>query len=161
LLVGGSAVVVVVLLVILSTRGDGATNDAGPGREVPATAPARSTPPAVSIGRARSGKPPAKPPPELTVDTLREFQTVLDEAKELINEGKKARTGRGENKVARAAMARVTKLLRQWEQKIAGPLRWQEDAEMEDWAQPAEYVRLEQMFVKFAKYKKEARMGGG
>lgn len=163
LLIGGAAALLVVGLIVFSQMNngsDGGNKNDKPGTQTQ-TEQKSSTLPKVALGDARSGKPPAKPAPELTVETLQKLQAMLDDAKLLINDGKRARTGRGDNQAARAKMGEASALLRQWEQMIAAPLLWQEDAEMEDWAQPAAYVTLSKMYDKFAKYQKEARMGGG
>ena len=163
LMIGGAAVLLIGGLIAFSQMNKG--SDAGNKNDTPGTQKQteqnNKTLPSVALGKARSGKPPAKPAPELTVETLQKLQAMLDEAKELINDGKRARTGRGDNAAARTKMGEASELLRKWEQMIAAPLLWQEDAEMEDWAQPAAYVTLSKMYDKFAKYQKEARMGGG
>jgi hypothetical protein len=44
---------------------------------------------------------------------------------------------------------------------IEAPLRWQEKADLGSWAQPAEYVTLENLYGEVSKLEKRVRMGGG
>lgn len=167
LLLAGAGVVVVVLVVALSNRGGGQAANAGqsppstgrgtaPAAAAPAPAPAK-----VALAGAKAGKPPQKPAPPLTAATLQELQDLLDRIKALRNEAVTARTGNADVQLARAKMGDAKVLLDQWEAKIVEPLRWQEDAQMEDWAQPAEYVTLETLYATFSRLDNEVRKGGG
>lgn len=162
LILGGLAVVVVVVFLVAS-RGDRTAAASGgnvPAAPAPAAKGAAASPP-VQVGKSRAGKTPGEPAPALTAADLQEFQRMLDEAKQLVNEGKNARTGRGDIPAARAKMGEAARVLEAGQDRLAAQLRWQELAELDDWAQPAEYVTLTKLYEMFSKLQKEARMGGG
>jgi hypothetical protein len=52
-------------------------------------------------------------------------------------------------------------VLGEWESLVDAALRWQEEAQLGEWAQPAEYVTLEQMAGDYSSLLKKVRMGGG
>lgn len=164
LLIGVGAAVVVGLAIVLTRNGD---KPADQGTPTPAVAkPAETSKPApaasnLQMSTAKAGKTPTTPPPALTPATLQELDVLLGQIKALRNEAVTARQGSGDNQGARAKMSEAYKLCVQWQQKVDAPLRWQENAQMEDWAQPAEYVTLEKLFAGFQKLNNEVRKGGG
>jgi hypothetical protein len=115
----------------------------------------------VSLGGAKAGKTPEQPAPPLTLATLQELQDLLTRIKTLRNEAVTARTGSSDVQKARASMGEAKQLLEQWEAKVAAPLGWQEQAQLENWAQPAEYVTLESLYATYARLDNEVRKGGG
>jgi hypothetical protein len=124
----------------------------------PAPTPASSP---LQLQSAKQGKTPKEPAPALTQATLQELSSLLDKVTTLRNESVTARAGSSDNQTARAKMSEAYDLLQQWQQKVDAPLRWQESAQMEDWAQPAEYVTLEKLYAKFQRLNNEVRRGGG
>jgi hypothetical protein len=145
----------------------GSGESAPPATPAPASQPAapaaQSSPaaPTVQMSSAKQGKTPTTPPPPLTQATLQELSNLLEQVKALRNEAVTARTGSADNAKARAKMAEAHKLLQQWQQMISAQLKWQETAQWEDWAQPAEYATLEKLFSTFSRLDNEVRKGGG
>lgn len=127
----------------------------------PAKAPEPSPKAPIQLAGAKAGKTPTTPAPALTQATLQELEAMLLQVKTLRNESVTARQGSGDNQTARSKMSEAYKILEQWQQKVEAPLRWQENAQLEEWAQPAEYVTLEQMYASFQKLNNEVRKGGG
>lgn len=166
LLLGGAAVAVVVVLFLAFGKGGAGQQPVQASQSkqpaaVPAPPPGNTGSTPVSLLGAKAGRPPKTPPPSLAQNTLTELQGLLNRVKDLRNEAVTARTGAGDNQAARAKMSEARGLLEQWKAKVDAPLRWQEDAQLEGWAQPAEYVTLENLFATFQKLEKEVRMGGG
>lgn len=164
MIVGGAVLVVVVLVVVLSRGGAAPANAAGPGAAPVATPPpAVATPAAepVQMRPAKAGKAPATPAPALTAAVLQELSDLLARIKALRNEAVTARTGNADVATARAKMGEAKTLCEQWLAKIAAPLQWQEQAQMDDWAQPAEYATLESLYATYSKLENEIRKGGG
>lgn len=164
LMLGGAAVVVVAVL-FFAFRGGEKPAQAGSGQKPAAAAPksdaAKPASGPVQLSGAKAGKTPTTPPPQLTQATLQELSDLLVRITALRNDAVQARTGSGDNKTARATMSQAKELLDEWKAKVEPSLRWQEEAQMEDWAQPAEYMTLESLYAKFQKLEKEVRMGGG
>jgi hypothetical protein len=163
---GVGALVVIVLIVVMNSGGKETadkprtpTGSAGTPAAAPAPSPAAATP-AVALGAARGGKAPTTPAPALTVATLEQAHALLNEAKELNNEGVRLRTA-GKNQEARDAQSQAKDKIDAIKQLVAKPSEWQELADMEGWAQPAEYVALEKLYGEVAKIEKRIRMGGG
>jgi hypothetical protein len=160
---GVGALVVIVLIVVMNSGGkepaDKPASSAGTPAAAPAPSPAAATP-AVALGAARGGKAPTTPAPALTVATLEQAHALLNEAKELNNEGVRLRTA-GKNQEARDAQSQAKDKIDAIKQLVAKPSEWQELADMEGWAQPAEYVALEKLYGEVAKIEKRIRMGGG
>jgi hypothetical protein len=160
----GAGVAIVVGLGVVLTRGGDKPAEKGAAPPPPVVQPAAAPKPVVSnlqLSAAKAGKTPTTKPPELTAATLQELDALLLRIKTLRNESVTARAGSSDNQTARAKMGEAYKLCEEWQQKIDAPLRWQENAQMEDWAQPAEYVTLEKMFATFQKLNNEVRKGGG
>ncbi len=161
--IGGIGVAVVGLLVVVfANRG----NDAEAGGNQPVNPPPFATPavtptpaPAVSES-SRAGKTPTKAAPALTAETLQQARTLLGEAKALCNEGVTARTA-GNNQEARTKQSAAKDKIDALKAMVAVPALWQEEAQLSDWAQPAEYVALEKLYAEVSKIEKQIRMGGG
>lgn len=161
----GISVALVVVLVLVLNRGAAAPASAGqtpakqegavPTAEVPAAAAK------IRLGAAKAGKAPTAPAPTLTEATLQELSDLLARIKTLRNESVSARTGGGDNQSARAKMGEAKLLCEQWIQKCKAPLQWQEQAQMDDWAQPAEYATLEHLYASYQRLENEVRRGGG
>lgn len=159
----GIGVVLAAGAVFVLSRGG---NDAKAGAQKPPSAtPAKAPEPApkapIQLAGAKAGKTPSTPAPALTQATLQELEAMLLQVKTLRNDSVTARQGSGDNQTARAKMSEAYKILEQWHQKVEAPLRWQESAQLENWAQPAEYVTLEQMYTSYQKLNNEVRKGGG
>ncbi len=166
-MVGGGAIAIVILLVLM-TGGGGENADAsgktGSGSQNAdssqnAKSPARPARTPAS-GTAKAGKTPDRPAPALSHDTLDKLDDLLAEAKTFYNEGVRARNAT-EHQKAREAQSKAKAKLDAWEKLVEPQLRWQEEAEMEDWAQPAEYDLLTRRYPTFSKLQKMVRMGGG
>ena len=91
---------------------------------------------------------------------LQKANALVDEAKALNNEGTRLRNA-GENRAARAKQSEAKRKIDAALASIDAPSVWQEEADMEGWAMPAEYVTLGNLYVRIAKYQKLIRMGGG
>ena len=155
------AVAVVVAVVLLSQGGG--TRAASPAAQPAAAAKSQpaATPTPLPKAAAKQGKPPSTPPPPLSEATLQELNDLLSRIKALRNEAVQKRSGQGDTQGAKATMEQAHKLLEQWQQTVQPQLRWQENAQMEDWAQPAEYVALEKLFGVYQRLNNEVRKGGG
>ncbi|MEZ6036913.1 MAG: hypothetical protein R3F29_05500 [Planctomycetota bacterium] len=160
MILGGVGVVVVIILLVVMNQGGGSEKksdkDATPAKPA-AAAPAMPT---VQVSGAAAGKTPSKPAPALTADMLGQVQKLLDEATALQNQGATLRTN-GDNQGARDVQSQAAAKLETLRNLIDNQLTWQEEAEMEGWAQPGEYVTLGKMWTKIAKLEKAVRMGGG
>ncbi len=111
----GLLVVVVLLVVMNSGGGDGGSKADQPKANAPSSSsggssPSRSSTP-VPQGTAKKGAKPDVAAPALSREDLSYFQGVLDQAKDLINQAKTARTGRGDNATARKHMSEASDLL--------------------------------------------------
>ena len=158
-MIGAIAVVVVIVLVVMMKGGgdkkEEPKKDPAPVAAAPAPVPAAGT-----AGTAKAGKTPGRPAPALTQETLGKLDELMAKAKAAYNEGSTKRTA-GDNDGARAKQAEAKVHLDQWKELVAAQLVWQEEAQMGDWAQPAEYPTLEKKFGPFATLEKTVRMGGG
>lgn len=161
-MVGAAAIAIVIVLVIMM-RGDG-EGDTNESTDQPTPAVSDKTTPRsvapASFSSAKAGKTPTRPAPALTHETLSRLDEILAEAKTHYNEGVTKRLA-GDNSGARAAQAKAKVLLEQWESLIEPQLRWQEEAEMEEWAQPAEYDLLTRKYAPFSRLQNMVRKGGG
>ncbi|MCA8953461.1 MAG: hypothetical protein KDE27_28370 [Planctomycetes bacterium] len=162
IMIGAAAVAIVVVIFLIMPGGGDDSGKTSGGDSKPAVAD-KSTPlqaqPA-SAGTAKTGKTPARPAPPLSQETLTKLDELLAAAKVHYNAGVTARNA-GNNAEARAEQAKAKEQLDQWEQLVEAQLRWQEEAEMEEWAQPAEYDLLTRRYPQFSKLQKSVRMGGG
>ena len=52
-------------------------------------------------------------------------------------------------------------MLEQWNQLVESNLLWQEEAQLGDWAQPAEYTQLEKLFGAYQTLNNKVRKQGG
>jgi hypothetical protein len=163
-LILGGVGVAVVAGVFLLRRGDDKPAAAESRQTPPATAPAASAPAAatskLSLAGAKTGKTPTKPAPALAAATLQQVQDLLNEAKALSNEGVTLRTA-GDNQKARDKQTAARDKIEAAKKLIEQPLLWQEEADMSDWAMPAEYVTLTSLFGEMSKLEKKIRMSGG
>jgi hypothetical protein len=167
MLFGGVAVVVVVILLVVMNRGgDGAANGepakATPGAaERPGTPPANPTPaPAAGTFAAKAGKTPGRPAPPLAQTLLDQCFALLAQGKALSNEGVKLRLA-GDNEQARAKQSAASDKVEEIKRLTTTNWAWQEEAELGDWALPAEYVRLGSLYTEIGKLENQVRKGGG
>jgi len=157
----GAGAIVVIVLVIFMMKGTGDQAPANtPKVAQPAAQPQAAPAPSVSMAPKKLGKKPTRPAPELSQATLQELDQLLLKITELHNAGTTARLA-GDNATARTKEGEAKQLLEQWKDKIDAQLRWQEEAQMEDWEQPAEYVTLERIYGRYQTLTKRVRMGGG
>lgn len=153
----GVAVVVVLLLVMSGGDKDGASSSA-PAPAAPATA--ASSPAAPAVESAKAGKPPARPAPPLSAETLQRARDLLAAAKTLSNEGVTARTA-GNNEVARSKQSAASDQIEALKALTKTQWAWQEEAEMDDWALPPEYVALGKLYSEVSRIENQIRKGGG
>lgn len=169
MLFGGIAVAVVaVLLVVMSRGGDdaatgtgGTTSGAAPGSRSPAP-PANLTPapqPGATSFAAKAGKPPGRPAPPLDAATLDQCRKLLAEAKAISDEGVKLRMA-GDNEQARARQSVASDKIEEVKRLTATAWLWQEEAELGEWALPAEYVNLAQLYDRLGPLENQVRRGG-
>lgn len=160
--IGGAVVAVIVLVLVLNRSSDPANAGQTPAQPKAATPAVAAKPTAdpIRLGAAKAGKAPSTPAPTLTTATLQELSELVRQITDLRNESVQKRTN-GDNMGARAKMSEAKKFCEQLVAKVSAQLQWQEQAQMEDWAQPAEYVELERIYGKFQKLENEVRRGGG
>ncbi len=163
LILGGvGLLVVVILLVVMSQSGKkpAATPTPTPTPAAQPKAPHQSAPTQVAAGAAKAGKTPTKPAPALTQDMLQKAASLLDEAKALSNEGVKVRNA-GDSAGARTKQSQAKDKIDEVKALLAAPLRWQEEADLEDWAMPAIYSSLGKLYNEVSSLEKKVRMSGG
>jgi hypothetical protein len=112
------------------------------------------------LAAAKAGKTPARPAPTLLAATLGQARALLQEAKDLRNEGVNLRKA-GNNEAARDKQSAAKVKIDAIKDLVDAPLLWQEEAELEGWAQPPEYVTLANFYGEVSKIEKDVRMGGG
>ncbi len=156
------AIAVVVLLLVMSGGGSNKPAASGSSTSTPAAAPAASPTAVVSVpaGSAKAGKTPDRPAPALTQDTLGKLAQLQAQATELFNESVNLRNG-GDNMKAREAAGRAKDVLDQWNQLVEPNLLWQEEAQLGEWSQPAEYIQLEKLFGAYQTLNNKVRKQGG
>jgi hypothetical protein len=164
-LLGGAVVLVVVGVLVLNhggaaAAGTGAGVAPAPvaGNAAPSSQPASDK---IALAAAKAGKTPARPAPALPASTLQELSDLLGRIKALRNESVDARTSRADVQTARDKMGEAKQLCEQWLGKIQPQLSWQEEAQMDNWAQPAEYATLERLYQTYQRLENEVRRGGG
>jgi len=158
-MIGAIAVVIVIVLVVMMKGGNKEDPAAKKAPEPVAVKPAPAVAPAQAAS-AKAGKTPKRPAPALTQETLAKVEEMLRTMKAFYNEGATARQA-GDNTKARDKMAQAKDVLEQIDKLLAEPLLWQEEAQMDNWAQPAEYISLEKVYGDVMKLAKMVRMGGG
>jgi len=162
MILGGVGLLVVVVVLVMMNSGGGDQNTAETAPKPAATQPA-STPKttvAVPTGSARAGKTPTRPAPALTAQMLQQSAELLAEAKALCNDGITARTA-GDNQGARDKQSQAKDKIDAAKQLMTVPLGWQEEADLEGWAMPAEYGALEKLYGQLSSLEKRVRMSGG
>ena len=160
LILAGAAVLVVVVFLVLRKSGSESADQGGDQQTNESTRPATTPQTSSSTPPASSGKTPDRPAPELTADTVAKVMVLMREAKSLNNEGVVARNA-GENMVARSKQSEAKKKIDQLKLLIEKQSEWQEEAEMEEWAQPGSYVKLTKIWGDIALLQKRIRMAGG
>jgi len=165
LILGGvGALLLIVVLVMLNSKSGGDDDQQGDNQQnqqqQAKPEPKKSAPMPLKTGSAKAGKTPDRPAPTLTNEMLAKANGMIEEAKALNNEGVKLRNG-GDNKAARAKQAEAKRKLDECIAFLEVPALWQEEADLEGWAMPAEYVTLGHLYVRIAKYQKRIRMSGG
>lgn len=163
LILGGLGLLVVVIVLVVMSQGGG-KGSATPAPAKPAAANGKQphVPAATSVptGAAKAGKTPTTPPPPLTQDTLQKAASLLDEAKTLFNDGVRLRNS-GDNAGARTKQSTAKDKIDEVKNMLATPLRWQEEADLEGWAMPAEYTALGKFYGDVSSLEKKVRMSGG
>jgi hypothetical protein len=163
-LFGGIGVAIVASLVTVFVATSKKQDDADPAKApAPVAAPKAPHVPAataVPTGTAKAGKTPARPAPALTTAMLGQAASLLDEAKALCNEGVKLRTA-GDNQAARAKQSAAKDKIDAIKQLLAEAAGWQEEADLDGWAMPAEYGALVKIYEQIGPLEKRVRMSGG
>lgn len=159
---GGIGLAVVVVLVVMMRGGGGdgaakASGDAAPKSAQSASAPA---PTPVKLEAPKGGGSPKRPAPPLSEATLQQARELLASAKSFCNEGITARTA-GDNQKARERQSLAKDKIDELKKLVADQSLWQEEAQLGDWAQPAEYMTLEKLLGELGPLEKRVRMGGG
>lgn len=159
-LVVGAAAVVGFLLVMSGNKSpDQGTKPTA--TSTPAAAPAAPTPVvSVPAGSAKAGKTPLRAAPPLSQETLGKLSQLEAQATELFNESVNLRNG-GDAMKAREAAGRAKDVLDQWNRLVEPNLLWQEDAQLGEWSQPAEYIQLEKLFGAYQTLNNKVRKQGG
>jgi len=165
MILGGAGALLLVLLLVVMNSGSGDDGEEGGANQPETRQPARpaaSQPQATDLkmASASAGKTPDRPAPTLTREMLQKANAMIDAAKALNNEGTRLRNA-GDNRGARAKQSEAKRKLDEAIEYLAAPSAWQEEADLEGWAMPAEYVTLGNLYVRIAKYQKRIRMGGG
>lgn len=158
---GGALVVVVIIIYFVMSSGGGSDTNQNSGTPAPAAnqaAPA-PTPAPMPSGNAKAGKTPSRAAPALTGETLAKLDELYGKASGLYNEGVNLRTA-GDNRGCRDKMTQANDLLVQWTATVKDQLAWQEEADMENWAQPAAYSELESRYKNFSKLQRSAQLNG-
>lgn len=164
-LFGGIGVAIVAALIVVfmsSSKGDKAKDkpaDPAPAAAAP-KAPHVPAPTSLQLGSAKQGKTPGRAAPALTAEMLGKAMALLDEAKTLSNDGVKARTA-GDNEGARQKQSAAGDKIEAAKASLKEQAAWQEEADLSDWAQPAEYVSLANLWTQLTTLEKKARMSGG
>lgn len=161
LLLGGVGLVVVIALVVLMGGGD---KDGGsgntPSTTKPVAAPAAATPAPTSTSAGKQGKAPTKPAPALAADTVQKARDLIAEAKALSNEGVQARNA-GNNELARQKQSAASDKCEAVKAMTATNWAWLEEAELESWTMPGEYVDLGKVYTDLLNLENRIRKGGG
>lgn len=163
LILGGlGLLVVVIVLVVMSQSGGKGGATPAPAKPPAANGKQPHVPAATSVptGSAKAGKTPTTPPPALTQDTLQKAASLLDEAKTLCNDGVRLRNS-GDSTGASAKQSEAKVKIDAIKSLLAAPLRWQEEADLEGWAMPAEYTALGTFYGSVSSLEKKVRMSGG
>lgn len=165
MILGGVGVLVVVVVVAMMNSGGSKAAETAPATPAPASATPPASQPAsapapVQLASAKAGKPPSRPAPPLTQAMLDQVRSLTAAAGVLFNEGVKARTD-GNNTLARDKQAQAKDTLDKVQVLLKDQLLWQEEAQMEEWAQPAEYITLEREYGATMTLTKKIRMQGG
>jgi hypothetical protein len=160
----GATAVIAVLLFMFNKKGEqpanaGTTSGAAPAAEKSAK-PATAAPAGLPMASAKAGKTPTTAAPPLTAATLAKYKECLEKAKALSNDGVNARNA-GDNTGARDKQAAANVELEAAHALVSDALAWQESAQLDDWAQPAEYVTLEKLYLEWSTLTKKVRMAGG
>lgn len=158
--IGGLAVLIVVVVMMTSKSGDAGDGDGGnqPAAKQPAQPAASSV--AMPKAAAKDGKTPDRPAPPLTNQMLKDALGLLDEAKSLSGEGLELRKA-GNNMECREKMSQAKVKIDAIKTMLDPALTWQEEADMEGWAQPASYTQLGYLWAKLSPIEKMVRMQGG
>lgn len=161
----GATVLIIVLVLVSSNSGGGGKDSAGDNTNVqqPAkqAAQPKAAPSSVSLSSAKGGSAPKEPAPPLTKEMLDQVNGMLAEAKALFDEGYKMRQLDQKVSEANAKLDQAAAKMEEISKFLETPLAWQEKAEMDDWAQPAEYVTLGQMYKKISTLENKIRKLGG
>lgn len=158
ILVGVGVVVVIAIFVISGGGGDDdkggkSKADKGGAKTTSSNTGTQDTSPAPSSNgiAAQPGKTPDRKAP--TIDR-RWFGTVneaYEQAKELSNEGKKAQAA-GDPSTMQAKFVEAKRILRAGLETIPqGVWDWDDEAQIEGWARPSEYVELSRWYAKWSK----------
>jgi hypothetical protein len=97
----------------------------------------------------------------LSAETLQKATDLLAEATALSNEGVKLRNAGDNNEEARKKQSAASDKVEALKALTKTQWAWQEEAELGEWALPAEYVALGNLYTKVSKIENQIRKGGG
>ncbi|MBM3973499.1 MAG: hypothetical protein FJ301_05300 [Planctomycetes bacterium] len=157
LLLGGVGLVVVIALVVLMGGGN---KDGDGGAASSTTKPAAAPTVATPAPAGKQGKAPTRPAPALAADMAQNARDLLAEAKTLSNEGVQARTA-GNNELARQKQSAASDKCEAIKAMTATNWAWLEEAELEGWTMPGEYVDLGKLYTDLLNLENRIRKGGG
>lgn len=161
MILGGVGVVVVIIVLVMMNSGKGGDDDSSSKKQPAAPAKQPVTPKTqLKVSGAQAGKAPEKPAPALTAETLAKMRDQYAAAKVLGDEGIRLRK-EGKNKECGAKMSEAKRKIDAIKAMVEPQLRWQEEADFGDWAQPGEYVTMANIYAKLARLEKTVRMNGG
>ncbi len=164
MILGGLGVAVLIVIIIMANRGgdDEEVNPDNQSTKQPGKQPAKQPEPKTNLKMSEgvAGKTPGRPAPPLTQATLTKITELLAEAKAISNEGIKL-TKSGNNPEGSAKQSEAKVKIDQLKALIEEQSLWQEEADMGDWAQPAEYITLARIYATISRTQKTIRMNGG
>jgi len=161
MILGGLGVVVLIIILVMANKGGGEEENDSDSQLT--NQPAKQSKPAktnLRMSEAVGGKTPDRPAPLLTQETLTKITELLAEAKAISNEGIKL-TKSGSNPEGAAKQSEAKVKIDQLKAMIEEQSLWQEEADMGDWAQPAEYITLARIYATISRTQKTIRMNGG
>ncbi len=155
---GGLALVIILVMMTWSggnseaaNTGDGEKQKPAPAKAQQPEAPKKTTQsPSNSSYAARPGKTPGRPAPPIPASVIERTEQLFADAKAKWNEGQRARKS--------GDTATYTKAIKEAYESIQGINKaldpystWYEEADLEGWAMPGEYVGLSKKFNKYDK----------
>lgn len=162
MIIGGFVLLAVILIVwAISSGGDDGTSGTGGSREAsPVTKQPQKPRSNVAVSGGKSGQTPGRPAPALTQDMLNKMSDLLAQAKSISDSGFKL-LKEGKNMEARTRQSEAKVKIDEIKKLIEEPSLWYEEADMDGWSIPPEYVALNRLYSKMSTLQKTIRMQGG